>query len=286
MIHLGEEPILRRTLAVTLALLPALCLPGPALAGDPHARPRLVPEQMTAKPGETLWIAIDFELDEGWHTYWPGVNDTGFALDAEIQCSPQAEPGELAWPAPHRYSPSEGMLDHIMTERMTVLLPLAVAPDAKLGEEVSLSLDLRWLVCESACVAESAALTIRIPIAEAIGKPSPETASIFARARARLPRPVTDADGVTLAYADGVLAMACNNSERLAFYPWADSRRTRDLLRDGAAEGAALAVEFREGDKPIRGVLEAWSSPTESRVFEIEWPLREPSPATDPAAGQ
>ena len=139
-----------RSLALAAALLPALCLPGPAAAGDLHARPRLVPEQMTAKPGETLWIAIDFELDEGWHTYWPGANDTGFALDAEIECSPQAQLGELVWPAPHRYSPSEGMLDHIFEERMTVLLPLTVAADAKFGEEISLSSPLGGLGCVGA----------------------------------------------------------------------------------------------------------------------------------------
>lgn len=275
-----------RFFALAAAVLPTLCLPGPAAADDLHAQPRLVPEQMTAKPGETLWVAVDFELDEGWHTYWPGVNDTGFALDAEIECSPQAQPGELVWPAPHRYSPSEGLLDHIFEERMTVLLPLAVAADAKFGEEISLSIDMRWLVCEAACVAESKALSIRIPISEALGRPSPETAAVFERARARLPQPVTDADPVLLAYADGLLQIECNNAAGLAFYPWADSRRPRDLLGDGEAEGTTLAVEFRESDKPIRGVLEVWSSPTESKVFAIEWPQRKKPAAADRAAGE
>lgn len=239
----------------------------------------LVPEQMTAKPGQTLWVALDFALDEGWHTYWPGANDTGFPLDARVECSPQAAAGDLVWPAPQRYSDTEGILDHVFGGHMTVLLPLAVSPEARFGEEISLRIAMRWLVCKTACVAESAELSIRIPIADAVGKPSREVADLFERARSRVPRPVADDDPVRLDLTEQVLTITCKNAERLAFYPLEDCRRTRDLIRDGEAEGETLSIEFRQSNDPIRGVLEVWSNRTESKLYAIEWPPAEQSAA-------
>jgi DsbC/DsbD-like thiol-disulfide interchange protein len=256
-------------------------MPGLTLAqGDgPHARPKLVTERATAMPGQTLWVAIDFDIDPHWHTYWPGDNDTGFSLVTEIECSPQAEPGELVWPAPKRYSDIDGILDHVFEERMTVLLPLAVHADAKLGDEIVLTIGMRWLICKTVCLAESTDLSIRITISDALGRVSPETASTFAEARRRVPKPVTSADPVTAVFEDRILTISSKNAERLAFYSKEDGRRTRNLLGDGEAEGAMLSIEFRESDDPILGVLEVWSSPVNSRLYDIEWPPIEPAAA-------
>ncbi|MCC7387361.1 MAG: hypothetical protein IT431_01190 [Phycisphaerales bacterium] len=243
-----------------------------ARAGDLHARPTLVPERMAALPGETVWVAVDFELDEGWHTYWPGVNDTGFALDTVVGCSANAAAGEMVWPAPHRYTAVEGILDHVFEERMTVLLPVTVAADAVLGESVTVSLDMRWLVCKTACVLEDAERSVTIPVSDAVGKPSRETAELFERARARVAPALADGDPVSLSFAGSWLELRGEGAVRMAFYPLAEGRETRDLLRDGEAEGDRLRVEYREGEGPVRGVLEVWSGPKESKLYAVEWP--------------
>lgn len=259
-------------------------LAGPAAGGDLHARPTLVPERMTVRPGETVWVAVDVEIEEGWHTYWPGLNDTGFPLDAVVECSPNAAAGELVWPAPHRYSPSEGILDHVFEKRMTVLLPVTVAADARLGDSVTVSLDMRWLVCKTACVMESAERSVTIPIAEAAGRVSRETSELFEAARARVAKPITDKDPVRVSFASPWLEVVCGGAARVAFYPENDSREPRELLRDGAVEGGRLRLEFRESDKPIRGVLEVWRSPKESTLYAVEWPKPDGEP-TDKAPG-
>lgn len=243
-----------------------------AAGGDLHARPSLVSERAAVLPGETVWVAVDFELDDGWHTYWPGVNDTGFALDAVVECSPNAEAGEMVWPAPHRYVAVEGILDHVFEERMTVLLPVTAAADAELGSEITFSLDMRWLVCRTACVLESAERSITIPVSGAVGKPSRETAALFERARARLPRPITDRDPVRVTLEGSWLELRSDGAVGMAFYPLAEGREPRDPLRDGEAEGDRLRVEYREGDGPIAGVLEVWSGPKESNLYAVEWP--------------
>lgn len=252
-------------------LIAPLCVPQPG-AGDLHARPRLVTEQAVATPGETIWLAIDFSIDDGWHTYWPGINDTGFALDAEIETSGNVVLGEPVWSAPTRFLATGDILDHGFEERMTVLYPLEVDPEARWGDRVSIDMNARWLVCQRMCVLEEADLSIQIPIEQAIGKPSREHAELFERARARIPEPVTPESPFEVVFEDGTLTVSGKNAERLAFYPWTDCRPPRNLLAEGATETGMLRMEFREGDAPVRGVLEVWTSEDDSRVFSIEIP--------------
>lgn len=261
-------------------------LAGPASGGaDLHARPAVVCERLAAEPGETVWVAVDFELDEGWHTYWPGANDTGLALDVQVECSANAEPGDLVWPAPHRLESPGGLLDHVFEGRMTVLLPVAVSPEASYGDAVTVSLDMRWLVCKRACVMESAERSLTIPIERAAGKVSREVSGVFERARARLPGALKAGGPVRVSLEGGRLEVWAEGAEAVAFYPLADSREARDLLKEGRAEGGRLSVVFREGEQPIGGVLEVWSSPKESKVYAVGWPepsgggeTREPAP--------
>ena len=245
---------------------------GPGGTEDLHATPRLVAERPVAMPGETIWLAIDFEIEPGWHTYWPGINDTGFALDTKIEASRNVTVGEAVWAAPRRYVAFGDILDHTFEEHMTVLLPLHIAPEARLGDLVTLAINGRWLVCQTACVLESADLSIEIPVSDARSKPSRETAALFERARERLPEPLTDESPVKVTFQENSLHVTGNNAVRLAFYPSDDCRSPRDLLGQGEAEAGTLVVEFREGDEPIRGVLEVWTSKSESNVYAIEIP--------------
>lgn len=243
---------------------------GPGGTEDLHATPRLVAERPVAVPGETIWLAIDFEIEDGWHTYWPGVNDTGFALDTEIEASKNVTVGEAVWAAPHRYIAFGDILDHTFEEHMTVLLPLTVAPEARMGDVVTLAINGRWLVCQTACVLESADMSIEIPVLDALSKPSRETTALFERARERLPEPLTTQSPVEITFQENSLHVTGNNAVRLAFYPTDDCRSPRDLLGQGEAEAGKLVVDFREGDEPIRGVLEVWTSKNESKVYAID----------------
>ncbi len=243
-----------------------------AAASDLHATPRLVAERPVVMPGETIWLAIDFTIDDGWHTYWPGINDTGFALDTTIEASRNVDVGDPVWAAPHRTISTGDILDHTFDEHMTVLLPVTVSPEARLGDQITLKINGRWLVCQSACVLESADLAITIPVSDALSKPSREVSALFERARARLPEPVTDETPAKIELAGNTLRITSNIARRLAFYPWDDSRRPRDLLTQGASETGTLVIDFRDSDKPVRGVLEIWTSDDESKVYAIEIP--------------
>lgn len=258
-------------------------------AEDRHARPTLLAETSSASPGETLWLAIDFAIDPEWHTYWPGQNDSGFPLEAKLETSANAEAGGLVWPAPKRYFPTDGILDHVFEERMTVLVPIQVAPGARPGDEVRVDADLTWLVCKTLCLPETAQLSISVPVAEGSPTPNAEARGAFEHARARLPRPLNADDPVQVSVQGDALRLRAIGADRLAFYPLETSRRPRDLAETGEAVGDKLEIRFREGDEPIEGVLEVWrAGDRPGELYEIRWPPKaaEPHPteqAREPA---
>ena len=251
----------------------------PVALADLHATPRLLSQRQAALPGQTVMLAIDLTIDKGWHTYWPGFNDSGFALQTKITTSSNATAGRLIWPAPHRYSPAKGILDHVFLEHETVLVPLTINPDARLGDDVSVTIDLNWLVCKTSCLPESAMVSIHLVVADAQSRPDKETTEVFARAQARLPQPITPDDGISLDWKSKTLRIHARGAAQLAFYPREDSRPPRNLLADGFVQSDTLRLTFRDGDHPIRGVLEVWDhlpttkhpSPT-SHLYLVQLP--------------
>lgn len=238
--------------AAVLVATPALAQPADAL----HARPRVVLEHLTAAPGQTAWIGVTFEIEDTWHIYWDGINDTGMAVEIDADLPDAWRMGETHWPVPKRYFPSDGILDHVYEGSVTLLLPLDVPQTARPGRVETLRLSLSWLVCADLCLPESADLEARI----LIGRPDePRRPSrdlpLFHAARARLPQEIppdsTRWEGRTL-------ILTASNAARTAFYPRRDSLEPVSIIEDGETDGGRLAVRFREGDQPVHGVMEVW----------------------------
>jgi len=227
-------------------------------ADELHAKPRMLAIRQAAMPGETVMLAIDFAIDKGWHMYWPGYNDSGFALEAKMASSDNATVGSLIWPAPHRFSPAEGILDHVFMDHETVLLPVTINPNAQLGQTVLVRADLHWLVCEAFCLPESATVSIELSVSNAQSRPDVKTVEVFERAKARFPQPLDSNAGVDVSLEGNTLVVHAMGARQVAFYPLEDSREPRNLLEEGLTRADTLRVSFYEGDKPIVGVLEIW----------------------------
>ncbi len=221
-----------------------------------HARPRIVVEHLAASPGEVAWIGVTFEIDEGWHIYWDGINDSGMAVEIEADLPEGWRLGDIHWPAPKRYFPSAGILDHVYEDRATLLLPLEIPASARPGRVERFRISLSWLVCADLCLPESTYLEARV----LIGRPGePRRVSrdlrLFEEARARLPREIPPD---SLQWDNRTLVLTASNASRVAFYPRRDSLEPVSIIDDGVAEGGRLAVRFREGDQPVHGVMEVW----------------------------
>ena len=84
--------------AVALAVLSA-ARAEPFDAG--HAEVELISERTTAIPGETVYLALDKTLDDGWHVYWRNPGDVGLPPAVDQWLTGEAMAGDFIWPIPH-----------------------------------------------------------------------------------------------------------------------------------------------------------------------------------------
>jgi thiol:disulfide interchange protein DsbD len=190
----------------TAAVLAALALP--ALA-NPQAsdlvKTELIAELGAVRAAEPFWVGIRLTMKEHWHTYWRNPGDSGEATQVRWTLPPGFSAGELQWPAPSliRVGPTasfgyEG--EAILVTRITP--PQRLEP----GQDVQLSADVAYLVCEKICIPGEA--KVSLPLA-AVGSetPSGPHAEVFAQARRKLPQPspwparfAADAKTITLTF--------------------------------------------------------------------------------------
>src|SRR3954471_8284361 len=140
-----------RAVALALGLTVAAA---PALArGEAADRVRLslVSERTALVPGETNWLGVQFDIQDGWHLYWNGQNDAGSPPEVTIELPAGYTKGDLLWPAPKRHISDGPILDHIYEKRVVLLLPVKAPADATPGTPVTLKVSATWIVCKSAC---------------------------------------------------------------------------------------------------------------------------------------
>lgn len=245
-------------LAAHLALMAAPCL----AADDLHARPSLVAEHAALTPGAVNWIGVAFEIDDGWHTYWDGFNDTGEPMRMTLTLPEGFKADPLVWPAPKRYSAAEGILDHVYEREVLVLVPLHV-PASAAGTRVELKADLRWLVCSDVCIPERESVSLELPVAEGGRAPAKSShAPLFERTRALVPAPAESNPAIRVRATPERGVVRVPGAERLEFFPARDCLPPVDAIADGQAQGQELTMRLGEPfdtdkDKPRRfsGVL-------------------------------
>src|SRR5690606_9639747 len=83
--------------------------------------------------GESGLLAINLTMDKDWHTYWPGVSDTGYGISFKFETPDSITLGEPIWPTPKRYLQPGNILDHTYEGTVTVLFPFTISEQANLN---------------------------------------------------------------------------------------------------------------------------------------------------------
>src|ERR1700722_1251079 len=95
--------VMRHLLKAVVALL--FLAAGVAQAA--HTQTQLLLSADTAKPGETVFAAVDMKMDSGWHTYWKNPGSAGEATTIKWQLPPGVTAGEIQWPLPTKLPPAD-----------------------------------------------------------------------------------------------------------------------------------------------------------------------------------
>lgn len=288
--------------AASFASLPQLtfAVPTPSTAvihknEERHVTARLELNSPKATPGVPLWLAIHFEIEKDWHIYWDGVNDTGFAPKLALTLPTGISAGKVLWPAPHRHVAPGDILDHIYEERVTLLVPLTVAQDAKLGKGV-IRAELNWLVCSEACVPESQEVEVpllvtaappgTVPGPDSPSKPLLVLPESFERALRALPQPVSkDKPQFTVEWTADTAKIQAPGATKLEFYPGKDGVELSDAITDAAAKADSLTLTLKPGTgstpdaskspgknsesgvRVLQGILAVWAGTSKAPTY-------------------
>jgi len=239
-------------------------LSGGVVASD-NVKARLITEVDAIAPGQSIWIALEFNIRDGWHTYWRNPGDSGQATTLRWALPAGVTAGDIVWPAPHRFE-LPPLVNYGYAKHAMHLVRITAARDLKAGAPLELAAQASWLVCADVCIPESAQLHLRLPVNAAGGAIDPAVAPLFAAARAELPSKEPAATGARIEGDRLVLTLGKEwgatlpQINTLAFYPYDDigieyaAPQTLKRARDSVELVLKIADKAPQAAQ-IRGVL-------------------------------
>lgn len=167
-----------------LALLAALCTATPVQAqGDSsdHVSVTAVPAKTTVAPGDTLPVAVVFDIAHGWHIWTSEVQITKlpegmasfeYAIFTDVKAavepaaSAKAYADRVQWPAPHgaKADVGDGLKTYAVYEGKAVAyLPVTIDPKAAVGP-LKIALKVSFQSCNQNVCAQGADVTVPVEL--------------------------------------------------------------------------------------------------------------------------
>jgi DsbC/DsbD-like thiol-disulfide interchange protein len=247
------------------AALPATGTSGTA----PHVRARVVSEVSSISPGQAFWVALEFEIQDGWHTYWRNPGDSGKATTLNWQLPPGFTAGNIIWSVPERFD-LPPLVNYGYARHAVHLVEITAPTGLKPGALIDLSARASWVVCSDLCVPESAIVKLKLSVGST-ATIDPAQTSLFVSARNELPRP--QPAPVTARVREGRLILSLDKDwnstlpqiTSLAFFPYdegvIDYAAQQTMSRNGDVTTLTIKAGFRATKiSAISGVLRAVAS--------------------------
>jgi len=254
----------------------------PLLSEAPRSQCKLLSEHLSLTPGKRAWLALEFAIEPGWHMYWKGQNDTGLPPQLSFELPPDFKVGEILWPVPERHISPGDLLDSIVHEQMTLLIPVDVPVNAKVGTTAKISVKAEWLVCKEACVLEDAALELTLPIRDTIpaAEPDPKATGIITSARERLPRKLPKENPpATIEWREGTVIVTAPGASELVFHAEDGGVALEAPLSEATAKADKLQFRLKQSkpEQRLLGVLEIRKQAKKPEYYSVSLP--QPTPA-------
>jgi thiol:disulfide interchange protein DsbD len=250
-------------LGLLIASPAAYSLSGNVVATD-NVKARLVSETNAIVPGQSVWVALELDIRDGWHTYWRNPGDSGQATSLAWGLPRGFTAGEIVWTTPHRFE-LPPLVNYGYAKHAVHLVEVTAPKDLKLGRTVLLQAKASWLVCSDVCVPEDANLQLNLPVS-ATAAAAPADAALFAAARSDLPTPEPASSSARLQNGQLVITLgkmwgpALSQIESLAFYPYDEGSIEYGAPQALTRSNGTLELAVKAGYQPphggtVRGVL-------------------------------
>ncbi|MEM8935922.1 MAG: protein-disulfide reductase DsbD domain-containing protein [Pseudomonadota bacterium] len=219
-----------------------------ATAETEYVSSTLIPEHRGFAPGQTLWFALQQNVEEKWHVFWKNPGDAGLPLETRWSAPDGFEVGETLFPVPE-HIPVGPFANFAHEDEVTFLIPVTAPESLTPGDTVTLDIAASWQVCEEICVPEDAAFSFSLPVLEDPAV-NPQTEELFEIARAALPKPL-EASATFSAIAGGFQLRINDWSGPAAtnpyFYPVLDGIIEPAAPQALTLEGGVLSLDFQPG---------------------------------------
>src|SRR5271167_4678781 len=131
-------------LCLTLLSPAAYAVPEDAVATE-NVTAKLVSEVSAISPGQSFWVALEFNIRDGWHTYWRNPGDSGQATAIKWQLPSGFEAGDIVWTTPHRFE-LPPLMNYGYAKHAVHLVKIDAPGDLRPGSPIVLSAKASWLV--------------------------------------------------------------------------------------------------------------------------------------------
>ncbi len=132
----------------------------------PHARVELLTEKEAATPGETQWLGVHIKPEDGWHVYWQNPGDSGLPPRGELVSDPSGSKfGPIQFPTPARI-PYGPLVNFGYPGEVLYPLKWEMSKAISAGENITITANLKWLICKEECVPGRALLKLALPVIE------------------------------------------------------------------------------------------------------------------------
>ena len=126
---------------------------------------RLFSDASTVKPGDSVWLGIEIEIEKDWHVYWKTSGDTGLPTEIEWTISEEAMIEPPLYPTPYFYEYQDSA-SYAYKGKLLLLSRLTLPGDGEISAKaLSIQCDLSALVCnEFNCLPYGKELSLELPV--------------------------------------------------------------------------------------------------------------------------
>ena len=227
-----------------------------------HAKVQLLSDFGEVAPGGEVLLGVAFDIQPDWHIYWNGRNDSGTAPEIEWTLPDGWTVGPTRWPAPIRHVAAGDLVDHVYERNEVLLVPLKVPASTSSNVSHTVRAKVNYLVCNEACVPESAEVSVSLRVGEAKEPRRPVSPADrnqrIASAEKRVPVPYgSQVIGAELTWEGSKATIVVPGAARLEFYPSEDGAAISNLVKDGASNTNRIRLTLSDEDAslPLAGVL-------------------------------
>jgi DsbC/DsbD-like thiol-disulfide interchange protein len=135
-------------------------------ADSDKSRVELIASKDALVAGESMELALRFEIEPRWHIYWKDPGDSGMSPMVKWTLPAGVRVGELEYPKPKVYETSAGVnYVHEGPAVLIVRLDASGLDAGHAGGEVKIGASVKWLVCDAdLCLPDEQVVEITMPV--------------------------------------------------------------------------------------------------------------------------